>query len=103
MAVGLLYQRATFGQEIDSSGSRQALYPFNDPGELPITPLRQAKGEWVRLPIALPVVPANSNRSFPLGCQPFGVGQGVDQAHARRRSPGSPRGSRSRPCDDAGR
>ncbi len=53
-AVGLLYQRGYFRQEIDSSGAQQALYPFNDPGQLPITPLREANGEWVRLPIALP-------------------------------------------------
>ena len=53
-AVGLLYQQGYFRQEIDSSGSQLALYPFNDPGQLPITPLREANGEWVRLPIALP-------------------------------------------------
>ena len=53
-AVGLLYQQGYFRQEIDSSGAQQALYPFNDPGQLPITPLREANGEWVRLPIALP-------------------------------------------------
>src|SRR5579871_5189154 len=53
-AVGLLYQRGYFRQEIDSTGAQQALYPFNDPGQLPISPLREANGEWVRLPIALP-------------------------------------------------
>jgi hypothetical protein len=30
----------------------QALYPYNDPGQLPITPLRQPNGEWLRLEIA---------------------------------------------------
>ena len=29
-------------------------YPYNDPGQLPITPLRQPNGEWLRLEIALP-------------------------------------------------
>ncbi len=53
-AVGLLYQRGYFRQEIDSWGAQQALYPYNDPGQLPITPLRESNGEWVRLPIALP-------------------------------------------------
>jgi starch phosphorylase len=39
---------------IDKDGAQQALYPYNDPGQLPITPLRQPNGEWLRLEIALP-------------------------------------------------
>ena len=35
-------------------GEQQALYPYNDPGQLPITPLREPNGEWLRLEIALP-------------------------------------------------
>jgi starch phosphorylase len=54
VAVGLLYQRGYFRQEIDASGAQIALYPYNDPGQLPIKPLRDAKGDWVRLPIVLP-------------------------------------------------
>src|SRR5208282_5219692 len=30
------------------------LYPVNDPGQLPIRPLRQPNGEWLRLQIQLP-------------------------------------------------
>jgi starch phosphorylase len=52
--VGLLYQQGYFRQVIDRNGEQQALYPYNDPGQLPITPLRQANGEWLRLEIALP-------------------------------------------------
>ena len=52
--VGLLYQQGYFRQVIDKDGAQQALYPFNDPGQLPITPLRQPNGEWLRLEIALP-------------------------------------------------
>ena len=54
MGIGLLYQQGYFRQEIDASGQQQALYPYNDPGELPITPLRQANGEWLRLSASLP-------------------------------------------------
>jgi glycogen phosphorylase len=54
VGVGLLYQRGYFRQAITHNGEQQALYPFNDPGQLPITPLRQANGEWLRLEIALP-------------------------------------------------
>jgi starch phosphorylase len=39
---------------IDKDGAQQALFPYNDPGQLPITPLRQANGEWLRLEIDLP-------------------------------------------------
>jgi len=54
VAVGLLYQQGYFRQVVDKDGAQQALYPYNDPGQLPITPLRKADGEWLRLEIALP-------------------------------------------------
>ena len=54
VGVGLLYQQGYFRQVIDRNGAQQALYPYNDPGQLPITPLRKANGEWLRLEIALP-------------------------------------------------
>ncbi|MGA2447291.1 MAG: alpha-glucan family phosphorylase [Polyangiaceae bacterium] len=54
VGVGLLYQQGYFRQIIDNDGAQQALYPYNDPGQLPITPLRQAHGEWLRFKIALP-------------------------------------------------
>ena len=38
VAVGLLYQQGYFRQVIDKDGAQQALYPYNDPGQLPITP-----------------------------------------------------------------
>jgi starch phosphorylase len=53
-AVGLLYQRGYFRQALTKNGEQQALYPYNDPGQLPITPLRQANGEWLRLEVVLP-------------------------------------------------
>ncbi len=54
VGVGLLYQQGYFSQVIDKDGKQQALYPYNDPGQLPISPLRQPNGEWLRLEIALP-------------------------------------------------
>jgi starch phosphorylase len=54
VGVGLLYQQGYFRQVIDKDGAQQALYPYNDPGQLPITPLRHPSGEWLRLEIALP-------------------------------------------------
>jgi len=54
IGVGLLYQQGYFRQVIDADGAQQALFPYNDPGQLPIVPLRQSSGEWLRLEIALP-------------------------------------------------
>jgi len=54
VGVGLLYQQGYFRQVIDQNGAQQALYPYNNPGQLPVTPVRQPNGEWLRLEIALP-------------------------------------------------
>jgi starch phosphorylase len=54
VGVGLLYQQGYFRQVIDKHGNQQAIYPYNDPGQLPITPLRLPNGEWLRLEITLP-------------------------------------------------
>jgi starch phosphorylase len=54
IGVGLLYQQGYFRQLIDPDGAQQAIYPYNDPGQLPITPLRQPNGEWLRLQLDLP-------------------------------------------------
>jgi starch phosphorylase len=54
IGIGLLYQQGYFRQLIKADGTQEALYPYNDPGQLPITPLRQSNGEWLRLEIVLP-------------------------------------------------
>jgi starch phosphorylase len=51
IGVGLLYQQGYFRQVIDMEGGQQALFPYNDPGQLPISPLRGPHGEWWRLPL----------------------------------------------------
>ena len=54
VGVGLLYAQGYFRQVIDRTGAQQALFPYNDPGQLPVAPLRNAAGEWLRLRITLP-------------------------------------------------
>ncbi|MEO6992390.1 MAG: DUF3417 domain-containing protein, partial [Lacunisphaera sp.] len=54
VGVGLLYQQGYFRQVIDQDGAQEALYPYNDPGQMPITPLRLPNGEWLRLEVVLP-------------------------------------------------
>jgi starch phosphorylase len=53
VAIGLLYQQGYFRQKIDKDGNQQATFPFTDPGQLPVTPLRLPNGEWLRLKISL--------------------------------------------------
>ncbi len=55
--MGLLYSQGYFRQIIDKVGGQQALYPYNSPDQLPITPLRTATGEWLRLKVDLPGLP----------------------------------------------
>ena len=62
VGVGLLYQHGYFRQVIDRDGAQQALYPYNDPGQLPVTAGLSRKGEWLRVEIALP--------GDPYGCGP---------------------------------
>ena len=54
VGVGLLYGQGYFRQDFDSEGRQQVLYPVNDPGQLPIRPLRESNGEWLRFQIQLP-------------------------------------------------
>lgn len=53
VGVGLLYQEGYFRQSIAADGSQSALYPYNDPGQLQITPARNARGKWIRLVLRL--------------------------------------------------
>ncbi len=57
VGVGLLYQQGYFRQVIDRTGGQQALFPYNSPDQLPITPLRTQTGEWLRLKVDLPGLP----------------------------------------------
>jgi glycogen phosphorylase len=54
IGVGLLYQQGYFRQVIDRNGAQQALSPYNDPGQLPVMPVREPNGEWLRLEVILP-------------------------------------------------
>jgi len=53
VGVGLLWGQGYFRQDFDSDGVQRALYPVNDPGQLPIQPVRRANGEWLRIQIHL--------------------------------------------------
>jgi len=54
IGVGLLYAQGYFRQFIDANGEQKELYPYNDPGQLPVKPLRLPTGEWLRLKLDWP-------------------------------------------------
>ena len=54
IGIGLLYSQGYFRQELDRDGGQRALYPFNDPGQLPVRPLRNGNGDWLRLSLSFP-------------------------------------------------
>ena len=54
VGVGLLWGQGYFRQDFNADGRQRALYPVNDPGQLPIQPVRRPDGEWLRLQIQLP-------------------------------------------------
>src|SRR5439155_471343 len=47
-------QAASPRRVITADGSQEALYPYNDPDQLPITPVRSQSGDLLRLPVELP-------------------------------------------------
>jgi glycogen phosphorylase len=54
VGVGLLYQQGYFRQVLNREGAQHAFFPYNDPGQLPITPVRAPNGEWLRLEVEMP-------------------------------------------------
>jgi starch phosphorylase len=52
--IGLLYQQGYFRQVIDARGTQTEFYPSNDPSQMPITPVRDKNGEWLRINIDFP-------------------------------------------------
>jgi starch phosphorylase len=54
VSIGLLYQQGYFRQVMNAGGTQVEFYPHNDPGQLPILPLRDREGEWLRLELDFP-------------------------------------------------
>lgn len=54
VGIGLLWQQGYFRQALTTAGEQMEFYPFNDPGQLPIMPLRDREGEWLTVPLHLP-------------------------------------------------
>lgn len=53
-AIGLLFQQGYFRQAISNDGEQLEFYPYNDPTMLPVSPLRDEDGQWVRVVVPFP-------------------------------------------------
>lgn len=54
VGIGLLYQQGYFRQVIGDEGEQLEAYPFNDPGSLPVRPVADSDGHWLRVRLPLP-------------------------------------------------
>jgi glycogen phosphorylase len=54
VGIGILWQQGYFRQALSSTGEQIELFPFNDPGQLPVSPLRDSRGEWVSVNLEFP-------------------------------------------------
>ena len=69
VAVGLLYQQGYFRQGINAEGEQSAFFPFNDPTQMPVSPVRDSDGEWLHISLPLP------ERELRLRCWQVQVGR----------------------------
>ena len=54
VGIGLLYQQGYFRQTIGGDGVQREVFPFNEPGSLPVSPLKGPDGRWPRVRLPLP-------------------------------------------------
>ncbi len=54
VAVGLLYRYGYFTQKLSAQGAQEATYEAQNFFKLPISPVRDTKGGWVNIQVALP-------------------------------------------------
>jgi len=52
--IGLLYQQGYFRQSIGGDGVQHEVFPFNEPGSLPVSPIKGPDGRWPRVRLPLP-------------------------------------------------
>lgn len=54
IGIGLLYQQGYFRQAVDTQGHQIEFYPYNNPYQLPVVPVRDQNDEWLRIMIKFP-------------------------------------------------
>src|ERR1700726_2762833 len=53
VAVGLLYEQGYFTQTVDNDGVQHAEYRERDPRDLPVEPVRNVSGEWLKVAVRI--------------------------------------------------
>lgn len=54
VGIGLLYQQGYFRQGLDAQGNQLVFFPYSDPTQLPIQPVRDDDGEWLFVEVTMP-------------------------------------------------
>ncbi|HSV72180.1 MAG TPA: alpha-glucan family phosphorylase [Chthonomonadales bacterium] len=54
VGIGILYQQGYFHQVIDADYRQIEALPYNDPVSLPVLPVHDPDGGWLRVPLSLP-------------------------------------------------
>jgi starch phosphorylase len=54
IGIGLLHQQGYFRQVLTADGWQLEAYPYNDPTMLPVVPVQNHDGGWLRVKLALP-------------------------------------------------
>ncbi len=54
VGIGLLYQQGYFRQGLNAEGKQLVFFPYNDPIQLPVLPVRDEEGEWLIVEVELP-------------------------------------------------
>lgn len=54
VGVGLLYQQGYFRQSLSEDGWQLEAFPYNDPNSLPVSPVQDTDGGWLRIKLNLP-------------------------------------------------
>ena len=53
VAVGLLYEQGYFTQTVDNDGVQRAEYRERDPRDLPVEPVRNGDGKWLKISVRI--------------------------------------------------
>jgi starch phosphorylase len=53
VAIGLLYRQGYFVQSVDSDGAQHALNNDTDPRDLPVEPVRNSNGDWLKVSVRI--------------------------------------------------
>lgn len=54
VGIGLLYQQGYFRQSLSMDRAQMEAYPYNDPVSLPVVPVRDPEGGWLRVHLDMP-------------------------------------------------